>query len=318
MTKRRKLFLGRILFIILLSLFMTAFGACDSGDDSDSSDDSDFGQDIPDDDDTANDDLFSDDDINDDADDDLPETGTRYPIVLAHGFMGWGYAQGFSNFYKVLDHLEANGFEVFEPWVSSINSISVRAQQLGSKIDAKYPGQRVNIIAHSQGGLDARYLISTLGWGDRVASLTTISTPHQGTHLADVALNIVPNIGENIIDWILELFGMDWDGLYELTNEFVVNEFNPANPDDPDVAYYSFNGNGENIFFALMPTHYLLRLYEGCNDGVIGCVSSTYATHLGEIPEDHFGIVGHPFGLINFNWLDFYLDYAEFLRLQGF
>src|SRR5207249_8887306 len=43
----------------------------------------------------------------------------------------------------------------------------------------------VNIVAHSMGGLDARYAISQLGLGGRVASLITIGTPHLGTPLAD-------------------------------------------------------------------------------------------------------------------------------------
>ncbi len=315
MTHHRKTFILAAL-LVLLTLFIAVSCASDDDDSNNDDDaqatDDDANDDV--DDDTSDDDLFPDDDV----DDDLPETGTRYPIVLAHGFMGWGYLQGFSNFYEVFEHLEANGFEVYEPWVSSINTIEERARELGEKIDAKYPGQRVNIIAHSQGGLDSRYLITTLGWGDRVASLTTISTPHRGTHLADVALGVIPGFANDIIDWICELFGMDWDGLYELTHEYVVDEFNPANPDDPDVAYYSFNGNGDNMFFALAPTHYILGLYEGCNDGVIGCDSSIYAEYMGEIPEDHFGIVGHPLGLIDWDWLGFYLDYANFLREEGF
>lgn len=38
---------------------------------------------------------------------------------------------------------------------------------------------KVNIIAHSKGGLDSRYAISNLGAAPMVASLTTINTPHR-------------------------------------------------------------------------------------------------------------------------------------------
>ncbi|MCQ5134484.1 esterase/lipase family protein, partial [Coprococcus eutactus] len=39
---------------------------------------------------------------------------------------------------------------------------------------------KVNLIAHSKGGLDSRYAISMLGMAPYVASLTTINTPHRG------------------------------------------------------------------------------------------------------------------------------------------
>lgn len=39
--------------------------------------------------------------------------------------------------------------------------------------------EKVNIIAHSKGGLDCRYLITSMGYANKVASLTTINTPHR-------------------------------------------------------------------------------------------------------------------------------------------
>lgn len=49
----------------------------------------------------------------------------------------------------------------------------------------KYKG-KFHIIAHSMGGLDSRYLITHLGGSHRIASLTTIATPHFGSPIADV------------------------------------------------------------------------------------------------------------------------------------
>jgi triacylglycerol lipase len=53
--------------------------------------------------------------------------------------------------------------------------------------------EKVNVIGHSKGGLDARYAISCLGMDARVASLTTVNTPHRGTPLAGKLLQIVPD-----------------------------------------------------------------------------------------------------------------------------
>ncbi|MCX5745477.1 MAG: alpha/beta fold hydrolase [Proteobacteria bacterium] len=117
---------------------------------------------------------------------------TRYPIVLVHGFMGSRTSPLWS-FYKLADTLRADGHVVIEADLPPFDSSANRARILATQIDAAIAGYgKVNIIAHSQGGLDARYLISSLGYGDRVATLTTISSPHQGTAIADKALGLLP------------------------------------------------------------------------------------------------------------------------------
>ena len=42
----------------------------------------------------------------------------------------------------------------------------------------------MHLIAHSMGGLDARHMIVREGMAERVASLTTVGTPHNGTPVA--------------------------------------------------------------------------------------------------------------------------------------
>ena len=68
---------------------------------------------------------------------------------------------------------------VLTPFVDPLGDVPTRARQLAQSLPA---GERVYIIAHSGGGLDARFLASPggLGMGERVASITTISTPHRG------------------------------------------------------------------------------------------------------------------------------------------
>jgi hypothetical protein len=111
-----------------------------------------------------------------------------YPIVLAHGVLGFdALPLGFLHpayFRGVAETLRKAGNEVHVIRVSPVAGIAVRAAQLARQI-RDIPAERVNIVAHSMGGLDARYAISVLGLGDRVASLTTIGTPHHGTPLAD-------------------------------------------------------------------------------------------------------------------------------------
>ena len=275
--------------------------------------------DSDDDDDDSIDDLGDDDDSGDDDDDDAAVSGTVYPIVLAHGFFGWGDTGPADYFFKVKPMLEEAGFTVLEPNVTAVATIAQRGQELAAAIDAAFPGQRVNIIAHSQGGLDARYIISTLGWGDRVVSLTTISCPHRGSGLADVIAGLVPNFGEDIIDRILEIVGWDWDVVYDLSRDNVVNNFNPANPDVPGVAYYSYYGDGgAGVRDVLTFTYNILMRVEGCNDGIIGCESAIWGEFRGVLPADHWGEIGQLLGQTDFDWLAFYLDLATFLKDQGY
>src|SRR5438552_7629712 len=121
----------------------------------------------------------------------------RYPVVLAHGFLGFdelalgGNRDGY--FRGVAARLEQMGIKVYSPRVPPAAAIATRAERLAQLIRA-LPDERVNIVAHSMGGLDARYAISRLGLADRVASLTTIATPHLGTPLADMGKAILARI----------------------------------------------------------------------------------------------------------------------------
>jgi len=321
--------------LLLLGLLMLVLPACGGGEDDDDAADDDAVDDdmiagdddddvTPDDDDAtpADDDTPDDDTLDDDTGDDdtTPELpGTKSPIILMHGFFGWGDVGAFSYFAGVVDDLEDLGFEVFEPAVSPINSMEVRADQWVEEINARYPNQKINIIAHSQGGLDARYMISTLGWGDRVDALVTVATPHYGSAIADIAVGIIPGFAQDVIDWIMNMFGLDWDGIAQLTHEYVEETFNPANPDDPRVTYYSYQTDAEdNCFFLLEPTHFLIGLFDGANDGVVPTDSARYGIELGVESADHWSIIGQPVGLANFDHKAFYREIAYFLKDEGF
>jgi len=183
---------------------------------------------------------------------------TEYPIVLAHGFNGsttnkWA-------FYKVADALRRDGHLVFEAEVQPYNSPLVRAGALRRTVDeALKSSPRVNLIAHSMGGLDARVLISELGYGDRVASLTTISTPHRGTAIADVGLKLVREGSiSNAVNGIASLWGRtftedelakDSDVRAALLGISETNapKFNETHPDDARVYYQSWAGVSSRV-----------------------------------------------------------------------
>jgi pimeloyl-ACP methyl ester carboxylesterase len=71
----------------------------------------------------------------------------------------------------------------------SAGSIEALALQLKRELDANVRGGRIDLVAHSMGGLVARFYLQQLGGARRVDRLVTLGTPHQGTHAA----NFVPS-----------------------------------------------------------------------------------------------------------------------------
>ena len=104
--------------------------------------------------------------------------------------------------------------------------------------------EKLNVIAHSKGGLEVRYLISTLGAGDNIASLTTISTPHNGSSAMDKLMKL--NYAMKLIGAGTDVFKRiggdkkpDTFRCFEQLTTGHMKRFNEENPDAPGVLYRS-------------------------------------------------------------------------------
>lgn len=112
---------------------------------------------------------------------------TRYPIMLVHGV---GARDSLEQCYwrRIPDYLRQRGAVVEFGFQDSWATVEQNAAMLATRIAwvcREYGCEKVNLIAHSKGGLDARYAISALGMEGQVASLTTLSTPHHGSRTVD-------------------------------------------------------------------------------------------------------------------------------------
>lgn len=217
---------------------------------------------------------------------------TRHPVVLAHGWGGVDSALsaqlGYSYFRGIPQALRDCGHRVHVARVSPTGSIDVRAKQLVHQIERL--DTRVNIVAHSMGGLDARLAIARYGLGDRVASLTTIGTPHHGTPLADFA----STFGEwHKARWLLRQLGLDMDGVYDVTTASMLR-FNSDVRDAPDVQYSSVVAAAEPaMVHALLGWgHRYMQKVVGRNDGVVPEHSQRWGDTLEEISADHWAQIG--------------------------
>lgn len=110
---------------------------------------------------------------------------TRYPIILAHGILM--KRQLFRAFVHIQKKLTEAGYRVYIANTDGVGTIENNAAQLKSEIEEileKEGVEKVNIIAHSKGGLESVYMIENLNMGEKVASLTTLCTPHKGSQVA--------------------------------------------------------------------------------------------------------------------------------------
>jgi len=220
--------------------------------------------------------------------------GPPLPVVLVHGLFGFDRigvpGARFDYFRGIAKHLEALGCHAHAVRLPAAASVPDRARELVAAI-AALPHDRIDLIAHSLGGLDARYALTHLGLAGRVRSLVTVGTPHRGTPLADLAL-------KGPLDWARRIVGalggplaaLEWLGTDALA------AFNAQVLDVPGVRYACVVGGMHRkdsfVPLALVPAHAYLRRVAGPNDGLVPIASQYWGETLAEIEADHFAQIG--------------------------
>jgi triacylglycerol lipase len=247
----------------------------------------------------------------------------RHPLVFCHGMLAMTMLRmqipADSNYFCHLrSFLSDRGIDALFPNVAPTGGVLERAEQLRDQIQ-RWTDEPVNIIAHSMGGLDARCLISRLGLAHRVRSLTTISTPHRGSTLAEwFHVNFHQRLPLLLT---LEALGMNIAGFGDC-RPARCHEFNDRTPDVPEVRYFSYTA-------AVTPprmTPFLRRAWgiitpqEGPNDGIVSVRSARWGEELGTIAVDHFAQTPDRLFIRtdeNFDTLGFYSRLIEDLARRG-
>jgi len=241
----------------------------------------------------------------------------RYPVVLAHGLFGFdeirlGSARH-AYFRGVPARLERSGVDVRLASVARVGSIAERARELVECIEA-IGTPKVNVVAHSMGGLDARYAISRLGLGSKVASLTTIGTPHRGTPIADLGAALERRLG---LGRAFEAMGVRLDAVGALTVRRMT-VFNRRVADVQGVAYGSVVGavhRKRQVNPLLLPGYLYLKERAGENDGMVPASSQEWGEVLFRIEADHWAQIGWS---RHFDAVEFYALLLRELRGRGF
>lgn len=248
-------------------------------------------------------------------------SGTRYPIVLVHGILGYRRLGTREYFAGVEGRLERLGHEVYVAVVPPLAAVETRAAALRDQLLREFPDPavKVNLIAHSMGGLDARAMIARHGMASRVASVSMLSTPNRGSRVADVAVGLIPGNVQQAADQLLNVVGLDWDGVLDLTGPRC-DAFNLITPDDPGVYYQSWGAAAEpfgpvRMSPLLWPGWALAFPLAGDNDGVVHPDSARWGDFHGVLPSDHVGLLGH--GPSGFDHLRLYEELARDLIARG-
>lgn len=279
--------------------------------------------------------------------------------MLIHGGGGYSQVIGTDYFYNTPQRLTESGATVFQATLPAFNSADVRGEYLLSQLntakallDNQTTDTKFNLIGHSMGGFDARYVAGVAP--STVASVTTLSSPHRGTGVADVLksayandtskpiINVVLKALNGVGSLLATLQGTDIpqnsEGLLNLVNSDGAADFNARFPNGMiegcttyqqrteinGISYYSWSGDRRTTNL-LDPSDTALNLsgllIKGDNDGL----SPRCSTHLGYVVRDdyflnHYDTVNLFFGirsLFSPNPVSLINNHANRLKNQG-
>lgn len=260
---------------------------------------------------------------------------TKYPLLLVHG-VGFRDFKYFNYWGRIPKYLIKNGAAVYyghqEAWGTIEDNAAIIKQKIYEILE-ETGSEKVNIIAHSKGGLDSRYLISSLGMADQVASLTTISTPHYGSELLDVLMKLPDPVYRRVTKLIDKYFSKIGDknpdaytASRQLSPVFAAR-FNQEVQDAPGVYYQSYATIMKHCYSnaILCIPYMILRMIKGPNDGLVHVDSAKWGEFKEVIVNRKWKGISH--GDIidlqredyrDFNVMEKYIEIVSSLKEQGY
>lgn len=237
-------------------------------------------------------------------------------IILVHGILGFAKRFGMDYFRDLPGRYRDQGFRVFVPELNPTEGVEFRGGQLRDQIQAAAVAgtidvsQKTHIIAHSLGGLDSRYILSPANPNPLqvpIRSLTTISTPHRGSPVADVidnpqSLSPFPHLpfeaGASLLERALNALSISLNGLRNLTTS-ACQAFSTKYVDNPTVSYFSSAGSGRAGFPEASAPFFLFHQYilaatGQASDGMVPVPSSQWGSFDGATwAGDHGEMIGY-------------------------
>lgn len=262
---------------------------------------------------------------------------TKYPILMVHGVFFRDFR--FFNYWgRIPMYLEENGARIFYGNQQSAASVDDSAKELAErirKVCEETGAMKVNIIAHSKGGLDCRMAIAKYGAAPYVASLTTINTPHRGCEFADYLLS---KIGESHQQRVAKMYEAALRKMGDPNPDFLaaVNDLthssceklNAEMPDPEGIFCRSFGSKLNHASSGQFPLNFstlLVGHFDGPNDGLVGEKSFQWGseyqflTVTGKRGISHGDVIDlNRENIDGFDVREFYVGLVSDLKKKGF
>ena len=262
---------------------------------------------------------------------------TKYPIVLVHGVF-FRDSKIFNYWGRVPATLQNHGAVIHYGEHQSALSVKESARELSYRIKLiveRSGCEKVNIIAHSKGGLDCRYAISEFGLAPYVASLTTINTPHRGCIFAENLLNSVPekvkNKVANTYNTTLKMLGDENPDFLAAIGDLTAESCKKLNDEltFPDNIYAQSVGSvmlhHTKGRFPLNLSYRYVKSFDGENDGLVGESSFAWGEKYTLLRTEGKRGISHGDmidlnreNIKDFDVRDFYVKLVSELREKGF
>ena len=217
---------------------------------------------------------------------DLQVCKTRYPILMVHGVF-FRDSEHLNYWGRVPAELIKNGATIYYGGQESAGDVHTCALQIKKAIVKclqETGAQKVNIIAHSKGGLDSRYCICMLGMAPYVASLTTVNTPHRGCEFAEYLMNKAP---ESLKNTVAAAYNRSAKALGDINPDFIraVTDLTQAGVARLNAEMEPMQGQFNGIYtqsfgsklnhavsgkFPLNMSYHFVKHFDGFNDGLVG------------------------------------------------
>nr|WP_298018432.1 triacylglycerol lipase [uncultured Dysosmobacter sp.] len=262
---------------------------------------------------------------------------TKYPILMVHGVFFRDYR--YINYWgRIPKELMCNGATVYYGRHQSAAAVEDSGRELAARIRQiidETGCEKVNIIAHSKGGLDSRAAIAHCGMAPYVATLTTINTPHRGCIFAEYLLGKVPEAARQRIAAaynaaMKKLGDENPDFLAAVTDltESACLARNQVTPDAPGVVYesvMSYCRKAAHGKFPLNMTHPIVKYFDGKNDGLVSVDSARWGERFtllepkGKRGISHGDVVDlNRENIPGFDVREFYVNLAANLKQRGY
>ena len=261
---------------------------------------------------------------------------TRYPLFMVHGIF-FRDSKRLNYWGRVPAELEKNGAIVYYGNHQSASSVEESAEELSNRIRQiidETGCEKVNVVAHSKGGLDMRYAIEYCGVSQYVASLVTVNTPHRGCKFADYLLEKAPvklkcSVANAYNAAFKKLGDTNPDFLRaakDLTSEVCLKRDEEMH--FPEEIYTLSIGSklkkATNGKFPLNITYPLVNLFDGENDGLVGSESFKWGDNYiflepqGERGISHGDMIDlNRENIDGFDVREFYVQLVSELRKDG-